>query len=182
MDLVVACSKTYEELKKIIFVYDGKFNLNQHLNGGHCLTYSVEGCKLLTSLGFNAQFRAGLAMFSFSKSKFGLIDYGYSGKGNPKILGNMPYHCWIEVPELKVIIDFTMIDFKALAKRDEELRGLPPQGFKLSSNPIVPISKVYSYETLFDGKIGHHYKRLQEIESKALKLNEDTKKALNISF
>lgn len=141
--------KSFKELKNDLDV------LSSFYEGGLCVMATRLAYLNLVSKGMGDDLRiaGGKAMFSVNSGADGLVDYGYSKNS---FVGNYIGHFWL-VYKNKWVIDFSLPYIKKQFLHDNKKRGIKDNRFELSKKLFVPFELIYTYDELFNGKIGHHY-------------------------
>lgn len=152
----------YPELQAIS-IKSGEF-VGVQTNLGNCVIINGMACQRLLDNGFNAKLVGGKAAFSVNKSKFGVLDFGYSQRGkaltasgetNIGFLG----HCWIEIKKLGVIVDLTLPHLEQVFINNNRQLGIAENEYKLTKKMVIPIFEVKSWNALMQGELGYHYLR-----------------------
>jgi hypothetical protein len=122
--------------------------------------------KALVAAGFGAKLVSGKAAFGVNKGKHGVIHYGFS-KIEDKThhvaessINNFHGHAWIDIKNLDVIVDFTLLSMKSGMLLDNAKSGIVDSDYKLSNKVIVSKSENKTFARLYDNyEIGYHYSR-----------------------
>ncbi|GAL07904.1 hypothetical protein JCM19237_284 [Photobacterium aphoticum] len=141
-----------------------------------CLVINSLMTDALIEHGFShARMVAGKAAFGVNKGKFGVLDYGYSQQADTlNVLGlagdeNTFYgHAWIEIPDLKIIVDALLPELQTILAMDNSMRGFNDNTCLLSKDMIVESSNTISFAKIIDEfAIGHHYQKNAELTESA---------------
>jgi hypothetical protein len=122
--------------------------------------------KALVAAGFGAKLVSGKAAFGVNKGKHGVIHFGFSKVedtthfADDSPIRNFHGHAWIDIKNLDVIVDFTLLSMKSGMLADNAKRGIVDSDYKLSNKVIVPKSENKTFARLYDSNdIGYHYRR-----------------------
>lgn len=131
---------------------------------GNCVLINGMTCQRLLDNGFNAKLVGGKAAFSVNKGKHGVLDFGYSQRGEAitpsgEMLHGYRGHCWIEIKKLNVIVDLTLPHLEQTFIHNNRQLGISDNEFKLSKSMVVSMDETQTWDKLLDGALGYHYQR-----------------------
>ncbi|WP_199438402.1 hypothetical protein [Vibrio owensii] len=153
--------------------------------------YSMANCLFLNGLAHqrlldndfpDATLCGGEAAFGFSKNQFGMLELN-PRTTNPLMIqdGFIPTfrgHCWVEIKSLNVIVDLTMPDMEKTVIKSNQQLGITDSEFHLQEDMVIAIESTFTYDEIFNGQIGHHFKKTPEGTNQA---TSKVMKALNLA-
>ena len=138
---------------------------SHYADGGLCVLAASLGLAALRERGESVRIAGGRAAFSVNKTRFGMLDFGYSDNS---MVGRYIGHFWLV--HQYGIIDFSLPYLKETFEKDNARRGIAGGPIKLPSQMLIPTGKLQTYAALYKGKIGWHY---QEIPGRGEVIDED---------
>ena len=163
--------KAIKLLKLQNIVDDITINVNEtfgDITSGNTSSIAINNyaVKALVAAGFGAKLVSGKAAFGVNKGKNGVINYGFSKiEDSPHDTTVNPTrifhgHAWIDIKNLDVIVDFTLLSMELRMLTNNLKRGVIDSDYKLSNKVIVPKSENKTFARLYDNyEIGYHYNR-----------------------
>jgi hypothetical protein len=163
--------KAIKRVKLQAVVDDITMSVNETFSGlsaGDASSIAINNfaIKALVEAGFGAKLVSGKAAFGVNKGKNGVIDYGFSKiEDTANYVADSPIrnfhgHAWIDIKNLDVIVDFTLLSMEAGMLADNEKRDIVDSDYQLTNKVIVPKSENKTFARLYDYyDIGYHYSR-----------------------
>lgn len=156
---------------------------NPLLGGCAYLSYLLN--EVLTQHGYKSKLQGGMATFGINKTPAGGIEFGYDSAhlllnihGQLDVSRALKGHFWVEIKDLDVILDLSLLTLKEHFLLDNGYRGITDNEYLLDpKKTIIAKSEVLSRDDILSGRVGYHYAKNAEItktgESRLVKMFND---------
>ena len=137
---------------------------------GCCVPLNFLLFEKLNELGIKTNLVGGKATFGVNNNAYGVVEYGYIGNMDVLTCDGKQYdgtgflgHCWLELEELDVVIDLSLMHLKDLFLEDNANRGIVDYDYLLDLDKLVlETSQIIDRSEIISGSIGYHYSKSKQ--------------------
>lgn len=143
---------------------------------GVCIYLNFLLAKKLNDLGYKAKLAGGHAVFGINNNQFGVVKYGEPSNmatllpnGDLYVGNGFAGHCWIEIQDLNVIVDLSLMHLKDIISEDNKNRGIVDDEYLLDTNKLViSHNELISSKLIDAGNVGYYYEYSREATLSAM--------------